>query len=218
MHVPTQCIFSLYWRREGLRSFSINDTSGGEDSEHNPLILQAKLLNCPCVFSVDLSKHLSVFMTHTETHRIKARRDFMSTRLPYLEWFWASSGPLESHQTKKKRRRRKKTHWCIYRKMRPHNTLFGERIIMEPRCSGACVPVFWFTLSKQAGPGMNQGGDTGLALWNTDRLHSLTIHTLCLQERSSKNGATLNVSSLQFDVGLQVSTGEFEKTDWILDR
>lgn len=75
-------------------------------------------------------------------------------------------------------RRRKKTHWCIYRKMRPHNTLFGERIIKELRCAGARVPVFWLTLCKQAGPRMNQGWGAGLTLDTLAvRLHLLLVHT-----------------------------------------
>lgn len=74
------------------------------------------------------------------------------------------------------RRRRKKTHRCIYRKMRPHNTHFGERIIKEPRCAGARVPVFWLTLCKQAGPRMNQGWDAGLTPWHTHRETALASH------------------------------------------
>lgn len=128
------------------------------------------------------SVNIWVCSWQTKKHRIKGKKRLHVNRLPYVEWFWASSGPLESHLTKKKRRRRKKTHWCIYRKMRPHNTLFGERIIMEPRCSGACVPVFWLTLSKQAGRGMNQGGDTGLTLWN--RQPALSRHTHPLLTRT----------------------------------
>lgn len=57
--------------------------------------------------------------------------------------------------------------------MRPHNTLFGERIIKEPRCAGACVPVFWLTLWEQAGPRRNQGWDAGLTPWHTRREASL---------------------------------------------
>lgn len=95
------------------------------------------------------------------------------------EWFWASSGPTESHLAKRGGGGEKKTHGCIYRKMRPHNTLFGERIIKEPRCAGARVPVFWLTLCKQAGPRMNQGWDAGPTLWHTHRkrLHLLFMHT-----------------------------------------
>lgn len=58
--------------------------------------------------------------------------------------------------------------------MRPHNTLFGERIIKEPRCAGAGVPVFWLTLCEQAGPRMNQGWDAGLTPWHTRRETELT--------------------------------------------
>lgn len=67
------------------------------------------------------------------------------------------------------KRRRRESHRCIYRKTRPHNTRFGERIIKEPRCAGARVPVFWLTLCKQAGPRMNQRWDAGPTPWHAHR-------------------------------------------------
>lgn len=74
--------------------------------------------------------------------------------------------PLREPPSQQKRRRRE-SHRCIYRKTRPHNTRFGERIIKEPRCAGACVPVFWLTLCKQASPRMNQRWDAGPTPWHT---------------------------------------------------
>lgn len=50
------------------------------------------------------------------------------------------------------------------------------------------------------------------------RQTALSRHTHPLLTRTQLEKWCNVESSLQFDVGLQVSTGEFEKTDWILDR
>lgn len=80
--------------------------------------------------------------------------------------------------------------------MRPHNALFGERIIKERRCAGARVPVFWLTLCKQTGPGMNQGWGAGLTPWHThwetalaSRANSPFAHEDTAEALVWKNGA-----------------------------
>lgn len=138
---------------------------------------------------------------HTEFQTNRLLTPF-STHQAFLHWGRAILGQEQSlgePPSQERRRRRKKTHRCIYRKMRPHNTLFGERIIKERRCAGACVPVFWLTLCEQAGPRMNQEWDAGLTRWHTETAlafdtHSLLMRTL-LQVDSGRMGQCSEVAT-----------------------
>lgn len=119
--------------------------------------------------------------THVETRSILRRED-APLCVHQVRWhrrrvILGQQWPLREPPSQQKRRRRE-SHRCIYRKTRPHNTRFGERIIKEPRCAGARVPVFWLTLCKQAGPRMNQRWDAGPTPWHA-RTESAPAAFLC---------------------------------------
>lgn len=98
-------------------------------------------------------------------------------RLPCndAERFWARSGPSESHLAKRGGIR----HCGVFiAKWGLTTAFFGERIIKELRCAGACVPVFWLPVCKLASLRMNQG----LTPWHTLRETALPVQctlTLC---------------------------------------
>lgn len=102
--------------------------------------------------------------------------------------------------------------------MRPHNTLFGERIIQEPRCAGACVPVFWLTLWEQAGPKMNQGWDAGLTPSHT---RGEAAFALLADSPFAHVDTTWRMRQYSEFIGTTVwfwvagvTTAVFEETDW----
>lgn len=164
-------------------SYSINNRGWrrAKDSAHNPTNPAGWSLKLPLLLLNGLNAEVYVH-THGDTHmdaqNSKQADAPISTHQAFLHRRRVILGQEQSlgEPPSQERRRRKKTHWCIYRKMRPHNILFGERIIKEPRCAGACVPVFWLTLCKQAGPRMNQGWDEGLTPWHTHRETALAFH------------------------------------------
>lgn len=180
------------------------------------LILQAKLLKLPLLLLNGLNISAC---SHTGTRRIPGKQTLQLAliRLP-LHRRRVILGQERSlgEPPSRERRRRKKTHWCIYRKMRPHNTLFGERIIKEARCAGARVPVFWLTLCRHAGPRMNQGWDAGITPWHTRRetalascAHSPFAHEDTAVASRWKNGAMFWVRHpCCLTLGCRVITGE----------
>lgn len=217
-------------------SLSINDRGVEEKIQLIILlILQAKVSNCPLLILNGLNIHTHTGThTHTPTYRnaqnsrredapLSAHQVSLHRRTVILGQQW----PLREPPSRE-RRRRKKTHRCIYRKMRPHNTRFGERIIKEPWCAGARVPVFWLTLCKQAGPRMNQRWDAGLTPWHTHRETALLlVHThlfltrTLLRLRGGGMGQCFDFLILSAWPGVaetsqEIFTDIFERTYWIL--